>query len=40
MGLVNHVYPDQETMLQEVMKIAENIANPIKLRSQSTVVSG
>jgi enoyl-CoA hydratase len=26
-GLVNHVYPGQETMLQEVMKIAENIAN-------------
>jgi enoyl-CoA hydratase len=25
-GLVNHVYPDQETMLGEVMKIAETIA--------------
>ncbi|MDT0582445.1 MULTISPECIES: crotonase/enoyl-CoA hydratase family protein [Alteromonadaceae] len=26
-GLVNHVYPDQETMLSEVMKIAQTIAS-------------
>jgi enoyl-CoA hydratase len=31
MGLVNHVYPDQETMLQEVMKIAEDIASKAPL---------
>ena len=31
MGLVNHVYPDQETMLQEVMKIAEDITSKAPL---------
>jgi len=31
MGLVNFVYPDQETMLQEVMKIAEDIASKAPL---------
>ena len=31
MGLVNHVYPDQATMLKEVMKIAEDIASKAPL---------
>ncbi len=31
MGLINHVYPDQETMLLEVMKIAEDIASKAPL---------
>ena len=31
MGLINHVYADQKTMLQEVMKIAEDIASKAPL---------
>ena len=37
MRLVNHVYPDQKTMLQEVMKIAEDIANKAPLPVYSCI---